>query len=574
MKRLGSLCVVVSGVSLFLAGVGVPAHAAQAPPAGVGEPADVWEPEPVDVVSPQVGSPPEVEWSPEVTDPDAGSSRGRLRAPSARAFSTVSQAPVGVGDRGSDTFVEFALSADAGIETWKVNVGSGNVFMRSRLMELPGVGVPASVYRAYNSLTASAAGSGDASFLDIDMVGLATDPVTGQKVLYDGTGARWAFSGSGYSWSAAPGLRAELIKKSDGTWTVEYIDTGERIDFNSNGWVIKRTDRNGVGMTYSWGSSLAHPVAITDARGVQLTLNYDANDQLESVSAAGRTTSLTRGTGADARVISADYGAGRTATYTFSGERVTSVSYAGKTLSFTYDLSGRATQVTLSRAGEADRVTSFSYPSATQTVVTDAKGGKTTYTLDGEKRVTTVVDQVGRTASRTYDPKSNVATTTSSFSTTATTRTTYDEQNNATSITTPTGAATSAMYAAGVGCATSQTGNPHLPKCVTDAQGNTSAFEYDESGNLLAARRGGPTGAATFTYTYEGTNGVTCGGEEGTEMLGHGRQQQRHPFLLHQRSTDHDHPASTLGRDEDDLRQRGPARVGAGRQRDTDDLCV
>lgn len=369
------------------------------------------------------------------------------------ALNSASSIPVvGVGDRGSETFLEFPLGADAGIETIKVNVASGNLFLRTRLMELAGSGVPASTYRVHNSLQAAPSGNSEVSFMDFDKTGLYAE--AGGMSFFDGTGAKWTFTASGSSWVAPAGLRAGLAKNADGTWTLTYQDTGERIEFSRHGWMTKRADRNGVGTTYQWSGAATHPDSITDATGKRIELTHDSYGYLTSVSAAGRTTTVSRPANPNTRVMSIDYGAGRVATYTYQGERITSIGLAGKTVAFSYDAAGRVVQAKVSKSGEADRITSFDYSVAGTTKVTDANGGVTTYSIDSDKRVSAAVDQMGRRTSQTYDPKGNVETVTSSFSTTATTKTTYDSQNNATAITTPTGAATTAQYANSATCAT------------------------------------------------------------------------------------------------------------------------
>lgn len=85
----------------------------------------------------------------------------------------------------------------------------------------------------------------------------------------------------------------------------------------------------------------------------------------------------------------------------------------------------------------------------------------------------------------------------------------------------PTGALSSAVYTTGGACASTDTANPDLPKCVTDDAGNKTAMTYDASGNLTARTdtTTGTTGGAKIEYTRQrpasASTGTDCGGKPG-----------------------------------------------------------
>jgi RHS repeat-associated protein len=508
---------VLSGILTFaLIGVGT-----VAPSSGPPEPAttpelpfevpapDVWVPD-ADPAEPSPGgAPPSRPWAPGDEEPSA-------RASESFSAASVPPVPTGVGDRSSYTFEEFSLSADPGFEAIKVNVGSGNLFVRSKVAELAGPGVPAVAYQVYNSLHNQNSGELMGPwFNDFAMTGLI---VSASEVRYfDGTGSEWQFTKSGSTWVSPPGANASLAQLSNGQWRLTYNRTGERITFNSYGWAITRQDRNGVGITYGW-DSIGHLVSITDAVGKQVSVTRNSSNQLTALSAAGRSTTFDYHA-TNKRLLSVVNG-GRTATYTQpTSDHVRTITRDGRTLTFAYDTTGRATSVTLARSGETSLVTSFAYTSTT-TTVTDPRGNDVVYHLDSQDRVVKVVDQNGRERAQTWTANSDVATTTDAFATGGgqgnVTTATYDQLNNTTGIVLPTGAATQALYAQGPNCQTAQSGHPYLPKCAIDDAGNHQSYTYDSAGNVTKVKDAttGGTGAE-FSYTYENATGSLCGGVAG-----------------------------------------------------------
>lgn len=467
---------------------------------------DVWVPDP-DVEEPEPGgAPPSRPWSP----------TGGLDVEQLEGFvgpASVPAVPAGVGDRSSYTFEEFPLSADPGFEVIKVNVGSGNLFVRSKVAELAGPGVPAVAYQVYNSLHNPYAGElGPPWFNDFAMTGLII--ATNQVRYFDGTGTEWEFTRSGSSWVAPDGVNASLAQLTGGNWLLIYNRTGEQVLFNSYGWATERLDRNGVGITYGWDGT-GRLVSITDAVGKQVSVTRTPSNQVASLSAAGRSTTFTYHA-TNTRLVSVDAGAGRVATYSQpTSDHVTKITRDGRTLTFAYDTAGRVTSVTLARTGETSQVTFFAYAAGT-TTVTDPRGNTVTYELDAQGRVTKVTDQNGRERAQTWTTNSDVATATDAFGTGGgpgnVTTATYDSLNNATGIVLPTGAATQALYAQGPDCQGAQSGHPYLPKCAIDDAGNHQSYTYDTAGNLTQVEdtTSGGTGA-TFSYTYEDATGTVCG---------------------------------------------------------------
>lgn len=388
------------------------------------------------------------------------------------------------------------------------------------MSELRGPGVPAVAYRVYNSQNDIDNGYIGPWREDYMITGLSISSST--TTYYDGTGARWVFTKSGSTWTSPAGVNASLTQNGDGTWTVSYNRTGEKVIFNASGWLTKRQDRNGVGITYGYSSGRV--VSVTDAVGKSIGMDYLINNgaahSLDEVGAAGRYTRFFYDSvGRMDRVN--EEGAGRpfwTMTYDAS-DRLVTMGGDGRSIAFVYDSASRVTKVTQSRTGESSVVTSFAY-TATGTTVTDPRGNTSSYEVDSKWQVTKTTDQLGRTQSQTWTANSDVQTTTDGFSTGGgqgnVTEATYDQLNNQTGITLPTGAATQALYAQGPGCTGAQSGNPYRAKCTIDPSGNTQSMTYDAAGNLTAktdTTSGGT--ASTTSYTYETSAGTVCGGKAG-----------------------------------------------------------
>lgn len=479
--------------------------------------AEVWTPEPFEADTSN-DAPPSASWAPGVMKDNGASVQALSRSASAPA------ANQGVGDTGSYTFEDFSMDADEGAQAIKVNVGSGNLFIRSRMSELSGPGVPAAAYRVFNSQDDSTGGILGNWQADFGVLGINLS--SDSAVYFDGTGARWKFTLSEGSWMPPAGLNAELAEGTNGTWVVTYNRTGERVSFSSTGWPMNRVDRNGVGITYGYENDLM--TSITDAAGKTISLDYERTRDgyaLTTVGAAGRTTSFDydiSSKGVPIHLTDADEADSDRPVWRMSYDdsaRVVRMTGDGRTMTFTYDSQSRVTKVTQIRSGEPNVVTSFSY-SASGTTVTDPRGNTVTYETDDQWRVTKTTDQLGRERSQTWTANSDVETATDAFSTGGgsgnVTETTYDELNNQTSITTPTGAAVQAQYTAGPDCPGAESGNPYLVKCTTDAQGNSSSSKYDEAGNLTERSDTTEDGvAATHSYTYENQSGSVCGGLAG-----------------------------------------------------------
>jgi RHS repeat-associated protein len=194
------------------------------------------------------------------------------------------------------------------------------------------------------------------------------------------------------------------------------------------------------------------------------------------------------------------------------------------TITFGYNTAHKVTKITRKSTSptygnQADVVTNIAYNSG-NTVVTNPNGKPATYYYDAQGRVTSSKDALNRTRSQTWTANSDVQTSTDALASGSTpgnqTKNEFDGLNNATKSQMPTGAAASAVYAAGAGCASSG-GSVFQVKCSTDANGNTATYSYDAAGNPTKATdttKDG-TGSVAFERVYENWDRTICGGWAG-----------------------------------------------------------
>lgn len=505
----------VLAAALVAAGVG-PAVAgpplaplAPAPQETVLPEPDVWEP-PEEVNHTPLGGAPQGSWSYSGDEDGAGVAGGS--ASSAVALDADVPAP-GLGVQSFYEFTEFALTDR---ESAAVNLANGNLVVRSNDVGINGPGLGLALDRFYNGLSQRDGAFGRGwSLSGGHDVGLE---VSDDEVLFRGpSGFRATFTREDDgSFTAPAGLNADL----EGDFVLTYHRSGEKLVFDSFGNLLRQEDRNGNAVSYGYyhGNTI---ISVTDAAGraTDFTISPDRVFGIEDP--AGRTTTYTYGLGD--RQLQSVTAAGGTTGYTYDGQgRLRSITTPGGVRTeFTYDSQDRVASVErlLQRGSTtgARATTTFAY-TAGQTVVTDPAGSEATYEVDDQGRVTSTTDPLGRTHSQTWTTSNAVATATDAMADGGNVATyEYDDANNPTAVVLPTGAAARATYATGGPCGSTDENNPHRAKCTTDPAGNQTSYTYDEAGNLLSLRdtTDGPTGGREHTHTYQGTDGVTCGGKPG-----------------------------------------------------------
>ncbi len=235
---------------------------------------------------------------------------------------------------------------------------------------------------------------------------------------------------------------ASTITDAQGNVTREYRDQWDNL--------LKRIDAEGGVTTYSYNDR-GKPVSITDPEGSITEIAYDASGALPAA--------ITRGKGAPEQSVT-------TFTYDQNGDLRESAS-GGSTTGFTYNDAGLPLTIT----DPEGNVTTLEYDSVGNLIASsDASGNKTAYGYDWRGSLLFVKDAEGNLTTYAYnaagrlaqvtDPKGNVTSTTT------------DHAGRITSIAAPSG---------------------------------SSAFGYDNNGNLITVTRGD----ATTSYEYDANNRLT-----------------------------------------------------------------
>jgi RHS repeat-associated protein len=440
-----------------------------------------------------------------------------LLAVSAQPAAASSSLPVGTGPVPGETFLTFSLTDRLQAQ---VNVGSGNLLLRSADLVLPGIEGNVTVGAAYNSLLigssieTGAFGHGwrTRSGIDVKLIANSDDTAV-TFAAPDGMVGTFTCStncstpGTVYT---SPGVfKASLVKTSSG-WDLTGHDSGQVTAFNSSGEPTKITDRNGNVITVSYNSS-----------GQQTKITSDWGPSAIRVAAAaygsnGFISSFTQ-TGTDGTTHTVIYG------YDSSGNLTSITDPDGNQYVFGYDNSHNLTSVTTPTTtggvseqttisyDSSHRVTSltrligpkqtdiattrFSYVSSTETQVADpntdqtqpvANVPHTTYTLDSQDRVTKVTDPAGNPRSISYTTFNDVATFTNAVGGQFVNSYSVNKGESLTNEALPTGASNSLFYAN-----TPTKSNPTAnfePSSSTDLQTNATAYGYNGAGNLASAK--------------------------------------------------------------------------------------
>lgn len=278
------------------------------------------------------------------------------------------------------------------------------------------------------------------------------------------------------------------------TRSIAYPQTSDSVKSTSF------TEKDGGVWNYSYDTQTGYLLAKTDPQGGTTSYGYDAN--------GNRTATANPD------------GTGTAASYDTSGNMLTSTDALGQTTSYAYNPFGQVTTITDPQGG----MTSYGYDAkGNMTGLIDVTGATTTYAYDSKGNVVKVTDPAGQATSFVYDAKGNLAMVTDSSG--ATTSYAYDAAGNVTSVTDASGAITRVAYDArnrliktidpnGNVTLTTYDANGNKTN-DTDANGNVTRYEYNAKNQLIKTIDA--LNNAT-TYSYGGSSCPSCGGGNGEKL--------------------------------------------------------
>ena len=466
--------------------------------------------------------------NPPAADWDAPASAARASSSTSRVAAATVGAP-GLGSLPYFGFDQTELSLDT---VAQVNLGNGNLLLTGSDGVLNGAGIALRNDRFYNGLSTTDGSYGAGWSSSLSQVDIGLDVTSTEAKFRGPTGFTATFTKSGTTWKAPNGFNATLTENAASTdqrYTLQYSSSGEKISFSTSGYITKDTDRNNIGSSYTYGTD-GRISTIFTASGRNYTINWaNATDNhiATIVDGAGRTIQYDRNAQGQLTRVTKPGSNFEDYTYDSSGRvataKMTGTDQGDLVFTFGYDTSHKVTSISSALAstpGTELSKTTYTYTSGL-TKITDGRGNVTEHTIDSGGKVTAVKDALQRIQSTSYSTNNNVSTTTDALGAGSTpgniTSYSYDQLNNATGVTYPTGAAASATYSQGTSCPGAGSGNPNLPKCSKDDAGNGKSFQYDTAGNVTSTTdtTSGGTGAVTESHTYEKTDRSVFGGFEG-----------------------------------------------------------
>lgn len=394
-----------------------------------------------------------------------------------------------------------------------VNLANGNLVIHAQDVAINGPEIGLGLSRFYNShsLRAGAFGTGW-SITGGQDVGLEVGPSS--VVFRAPSGFRATFTEEDGEWVGPSGLNADLEQTGNGQWEVTYRGNDEKLVFTAGGYLLRHESQNGNTLEYAYNADNT-VASVTDAAGRVTQFDYDGGLLSSIEDPAGRTTQFTYDGGRRLRTTVAADGSTTLFGYNTLSLVAAIVTEEQVRVNINYHQDGRVRQIHQVDASGLSDVTlatvGYEYAGSVTTLI-DAGGQDWDYVIDDAGRVISTTDPLGRTRAQEWTPNSAIASATDAMDGGGNITTfSYDEVNNPTAVTLPTGAAASATYTTDGACGSTSQGHPYRVKCATDPAGNETTYDYDEAGNLLAQRDSTDTGGREISYTYQGTEGTSCG---------------------------------------------------------------
>ncbi|EXF23918.1 hypothetical protein BG28_09210 [Nesterenkonia sp. AN1] len=422
-----------------------------------------------------------------------------------------------------------------------VNLATGNLVIGATQTELSSAGVPAMYTDHYNSrdTTSGSLGGTWRSGIGQDT---GVRSVDGALRFRDGSGFNQYFTTDDeITYDSPAGLNASVERTDDDEFIIDYHRTGQQMHFNRGGYLMESTDRNGVGMSYSYEDRRVTEVQDPAGRVTEVEYDDAANTITYVLPDGEREILYTQDDDGVLESVAYIRGDGSSdpetiqqINYSYNSDGLLSALRAEFNhttseigLEVAYDSSDRVSELTYQRfypldasgenLGADERTESFSYSDGA-TVVTDRNGEDSTINLDDQGRQLSAVDQLGRERSQEWSANSDVTSSTSGATGGGPAGDIsiyeYDEAGNRTGVELPTGAGASAIYQIGDSCDNGGSGTAYQVKCSEDTEGNEATYDYDAAGNLLGVTNesGGVEG---FSHTRETSDRSVCNGFTG-----------------------------------------------------------
>lgn len=434
------------------------------------------------------------------------------------------------GPRRSATRLPFSISGTASVS---VDVGTGNALFTDNLLTLPGVREDVGITLSYNSSVfgtatpSSVTGDTGSGWAISGFDQRVTSNSDGSVTYYGPGGLTGVFTPNGSGGYVTPSqFRADLTGSQSAGYTLTGHSTQDKLTFNSSGRLTKDTDRNSNVTTYNY-DPYGNPSSIVSSRGPV------AGRTASFTTSGGKITKITQTSGSLTRSVSLAYtSGGHLASVTDTVGGTTSFSATDEGASTAGPDTGEVKQITNPRGkstylvatsgqitkvsqfnppidgGAGESVTRLSYASATQTLVADPTTNQS-QAVSAVPHTTYTINSSTKLVTSATDPNGHQVGRS------------YTGNSNVASTTPAAGGSTSFTYgknsgesltnvatpggAAGSAQYNNTGGNAYLPSSSTDDAGNTLTNTYDTNGNQTGSAQGASGPAAKVTYNSNGT---------------------------------------------------------------------
>lgn len=334
-----------------------------------------------------------------------------------------------------------------------------------------------------------------------------------KETRFDGKEILRTYDGEGHMTSETgyDGITTEYVYGSSGNLESVTRDGIRQavLETDGQGRIRKSTDANGNTTSYTYDG--ADLTGITDPEGGRVSLSYNAHGQIASVTnpIGGVTTYSYDPEGRKARETTPD-GVSTSYRYDHAGNVTAITDGNGYTVSFTYDAMGRRAGTDNGTGGHY----SYTYDAlGNQTAMTDAEGRTTAYTYDWRGNVLSETDAAGNRISYTYDALGNQTGETAPSGAELTSA--YDYAwNQVAAVTDAAGETVSytfrenglpgeIRYPGGTSEDYQYDRFGRVTRYIDEA-GLTTAYTYDDAGNILSEDAGGQV----TRYEYDKNNRV------------------------------------------------------------------
>jgi RHS repeat-associated protein len=319
----------------------------------------------------------------------------------------------------------------------------------------------------------------------------------GNAIITDGQHERFFGKAGGATFLSEGVEFGQLTKAGDGSFTLQEIDGRTTVFRASDGRIVFSKDANGHQSTPAWNGS-GQLLSVTDSvTGDVTTFTHNAQGRISSTTdAVGRTTTYGYDvSGEHLTSVTSPLGTS-TFTYTPTGHALASATGPdGVTTSFTYDARGRLATESIG-TGFAGLTRTLTYDNIAGRTLTDSIGHTSQIFrwVDGD--VARTVDALGRVATAHYDSAGRFLGATDASGLSA--KFSFDSEGLLS------GLRSSDRSQVSFDLGTDAIRRVHS---FTDQGGDTSTFDYDLKGNLLASTL--PDGSATH-FEYDAAGRVTA----------------------------------------------------------------